>query len=235
VQSAQNKVQASHRTGKKEKLMLKEDKQRAAPTRRRFLGCAGGALGIAAAPIREEPEVVIPLSTVVATSGQEGLAEAPWKLLMEDEDLKRLVDPTAIGPSNLFLVSGSDIEGAVRATWGHFFSGRRVDQIRISQRQVHPNQPPSPKPKFWFFAYFGSSHTSPTEWAVTRVAAQRERVQVTVSRPDPKKVHARLRDDRVYMIWVPLGERSERTFTLQAYDERNRVMMMTRGVLVVES
>lgn len=209
--------------------MFKEDKQQPAPSRRVFLGCAAGALGIGAAPTREEPEEVIPLKTIVTTSGQEGLLEVPWGRILKEDDLKRFVDPTKTGPANLFLVVGRDFDTVMEATGGAFFGSPRVDRPVL-----RPGDEWNEEDRLWAFVHFGAAQSTPAEWTVTRVAVQRERVRVTVTRPDPKNL-LRVNDRRVYMIWAPFGERKEKAFTLEAYDETNRAMMMTRRVVVAKS
>lgn len=200
------------------------DQKQTNANRRRFLGCAAGALALGAAPIREEPESVIPLKTLAATSGQEGLIEFPWG--RKSDDLRRLVDPRKIGPANLFLVVGKDLDAALDATCGAFLEGASVERpvIRPGDEQTEASH-------LWAVFYFGSAQSSPSEWTVTRAAVQRGRVRVTVSRPKPDKLW-RLFDRRVYMLWVPLGERKEGACTLEAYDETNRSLMMTRRVLI---
>src|SRR5581483_10225449 len=168
----------------RDRFMPTEKNRQALTNRRRFLGCAAGALGVAAAPVREAPEEVIPLKTVYVTCGHEGIPDVPWERL-RGKDLgpdelppeMHLLSRKA-GPSNLFLVTGVDILAAVRATYGVFFEGMggRMDWVRVP-KQRDPDQPPE-RPKFWFIAHFGASHSCPTEWAVTRVATQGERVQV---------------------------------------------------------
>src|SRR5438132_1182408 len=127
--------------------------------RRRFLGCAAGALGIAAAPTREEPEEVIPLKAVYTTSSQEGLLEVPWVQFKTADQKKDELPPeirllTDAGPSNLFLVVGADILTAIRATCSAFFGGgvSRVDRVRLERSwPAAPPATPAAKPKLWFF------------------------------------------------------------------------------------
>lgn len=204
-------------------------KQIAVANRRRFLGCAAGALALGAAPIREEPEEIIPLKTVVTTSGQEDLLEVPWGRILKDEDLGRLVDPRKVGPANLFLVVGKDFDTAMDATCGAFFEG-----ISVNRPVVRPGDKRSEEDRFWAFVYLGAAQTSPSEWTVTRASLQRDQVRLMVTRPSPEK-RFRVNDYRVYMFWVPLGVRNEKTFTLAVYDETNRVMIMTRHVVLATS
>lgn len=211
--------------------MSTEGKQPTRTSRRRFLGCAAGMLGVAAAPVREAPEEVIPLSTMYATSGQRGLLEVPVERVLDGDERKqrRLFASREIGPSNLFLVVGEDMETAVEATYAVFVDGRSVDR---------PARPPGAKQKaresLWVFVYLGRAQSSPTEWVVTRVAIQGDRVRVTISRPDPKKVQYVLCDSIVYMLWAPLGNREAKGLSLEVFDEPNRETMMTRRVAVVE-
>src|SRR5947207_1065518 len=77
--------------------------------------------------------------------------------------------------------------------------------------------------------YFGTASSNPIQWKLTRVSIQNDGVRVVVSRPARKSVQF---DSRVYMFWAPLGERKGKGFTLHAYDETNRITVMTRHVVV---
>jgi hypothetical protein len=202
------------------------------PNRRRFLAAAAGATGLAAAPIREEPEQVIPLNTVVATCHyDQGVLEVPWKLFAGDDNLAQLFSPLKVGPSNLLLVTGSDIEAAVRATRNEYIGGARADVLRLP-RLAGRGEAEGGRVKLWAFFHFGAAQTGPIEWAVKRVAVRGAQVRVTVTRPTPAERARVLLDHKVYMVWVPLGEPTEKAYTLQAYDETNRVTMMTRHVMI---
>lgn len=200
------------------------------PTRRALFGCAIGGISAAAAPIREEPEEVIPLKSVVASVGQKGLLAAPQPaFLTGDNPRKRnLFLASDIGPSNLFFVTAKDIEDAMEATFRVLCDGERLDYPFFL---MSPKKEPSKN--LWAFVYFGAAQSFPAEWTVTRVSLQRDRVRVTVSRPDRSLLGNF--DERVYMFWAPLGEPKQKGYTLEAYDETNRVMLMTRRVCIPET
>ncbi len=209
--------------------MSTKPQQSGVANRRRFLGCAASALAVGAAPIWEEPEEVIPLKAVFASSGQEGMLEVPRNRFVEGENgLKRnLYRAAEIGPSNLFLVRGDEIDEVLEATWYALAQGFRLDRSVDS-----PARRKAPSKQLWAFVYFGAAQGGPPEWTVTRVAVQRDRVRVTATRPDRA---ARLGidcDEIVYMFWIPLGEPKQKAYTLQAYDETNRATIMTRYVVV---
>lgn len=204
-----------------------DDSNKVRLSRRALVGCAASALGVAAAPIREEPEEVIPLKTLVATSDQDGLLSFPWG--RKSVNLRRLVDPQKIGPSNLFLVVGKDADAAFDATCAAFLDG-----VSVERPVIRPGDERTETDHLWAVFYFGAAQSSPREWAVTRAVVQRGRVRVTVCRPKPEKLW-RLFDRRVYMLWVPLGEQKSNVYTLEAYDETNRSLMMTRRVLLPTS
>jgi hypothetical protein len=196
-------------------------------TRRRFLGCATGTLAIGAAPIREEPEEAVPLDTVFAASGQKDLLQLPQNRFVEgDNPQKRsLFRASDIGPSNLFLVAGSDITEAMEATF-FAFRGERVDS------PVAVPGPNPPSKRLWAFVYLGAAQGAPLEWAVTRVSVNRDQVRVTVARPDRAARLGFQFNMTMYLFWVPLGEPKHKAYTLQAYDETNRATLMTRYVVV---
>ena len=59
--------------------MPTEGKRPAQTNRRRFLGCAVGALGIAAAPTPKDAARKVPLDQVYAAADQSGLRRFPQK------------------------------------------------------------------------------------------------------------------------------------------------------------
>jgi hypothetical protein len=208
--------------------MPTEPKSTGGSTRRRFVGCAAAAVAIGAAPVPEEREEVIPLDTVYAAGGQNGLLKCPRNRYVEGEKPRKrsLFRAADIGPSNLFLVAGKDIDEAMEATFFAFRDGGRVD------RPVPRPGPNPPSDRLWAFVYFGAAQSSPVEWAVTRTSVQRDRVRIAVTRPDPAKRWGYTFDLGVYMFWVPLGEPKHKAYALQAYDETNRVTLMSRYVVV---
>jgi hypothetical protein len=172
------------------------------PTRRLFLGCAVGGLGIGAAPIPKDPEEVIPLRSIFATSGQKELAEISFKnALSGDEGKQRRFFGSPLGPSNLFLVFGDNIDAAIEATYSAFVYGRSVDRPVL-----RPGVSQGEHDGLWAFVLFGCAQTSPTEWKVTRVSLQRNYVRFRIVRPDPKKEKFYQFDRCSYMCWAPLGK-----------------------------
>ncbi len=175
----------------------------------------------------EELEEVIPLKTVVATPAQKGLLEAPRSRFLQGENgfKRNLFCASDVGPSNLFFVRGDDIDEVMETTLFALADGLAIDRLVVG-----PSRRKEPSKRLWAFVYFGAAQPSPPEWAITRASIQRDRVRVAVTRPEPGLGH----DFALvsYMFWVPLGERKEKAFTLQAYDETNRVTLMTRYVVV---
>lgn len=194
--------------------------------RRAFLGAAAGAFGIAAAPIREEAEEVLPLKYAYATIEQVGLLALPGGVIPSGKRFggQSLLNSKDLGPSNLFLVAGDKIADAVAATWYAFFHGFPVDRP-----VTEPGKDYRPENCVWAVFFLGAAQSEPQQWTLTRATVQGERVRMSVVLPVRL---SRVFNYRVYMFWVPLGPRKGKAITLDAYDDTNRASMMVRRVLL---
>lgn len=103
----------------------------------------------------------IPLDSIYATSDQKGLKEVS---LGEDEPHHKEMEALRRNrklTTNVFLVRGKDISGAIKATHEVFFLQRSGDLVRVPKKDEGG--------QVWLAVFFGVSGSVPPTWAVESV------------------------------------------------------------------
>jgi hypothetical protein len=167
-------------------------------------------------------ETVIPLKSLYATSGQEGLR--PVKIQQEEPygyDLGQLHrDSHGMGASNTFLVKGKDIAAAVKATRLVFTGGRRAGVPVTGERDLHSKD-------CWLVAYLGTGPSTPPPWVIESVTRKGFTIRVTYS--EPRRARS-TRDVHQSFLWVPLGPLEPGTYSLELFDSGKGQVTLQRRV-----
>ena len=161
----------------------------------------------------------IPLNSIYTTSEQKGLKAVDEALRQSSKPLEELIERSVtMGASNVFLVRGNDVAGAVQAT-RQVFTGSSVDEpVPLDQR----SEPDS----FWVVAYFGISGSGEA-WLVRSVEVTGKEVRITF-----KKGVSENNDEHPYFAWVPIGKLDPGTYTLELFDQRRQQATLVRRVVV---
>jgi hypothetical protein len=202
-----------------------------------FALAAAGALGVVsipgqpptpAAPVPAEKVRMIPLESCYATRGVSGCPHLKRVGEPYSFDLNELIRDNRAGASNVALVRGKDIAGAVKATRWIFAAGRRADT------------PVAPKPDdtkaellpLWLVAYFGMGPSDPGFGRVQAAEVRGQTVRVAFARA---RSNGEVTMDEVrYYVWVPLGQFQAGTFTLELFDADRKDVTLQRRVVVGE-
>ncbi len=165
----------------------------------------------------------IALSSIYSTNGQEGLK--PVKMRLEEpygHALQDIYREFQSGLSNVFLVRGSDITAAVKATRFALLGGRPGD-VPIDPEDGSKGAP------LWVVAYFGTMGSGPPGgWLVESVAWKGKTVRVKYLRRPSEA-----RDSHQYLVWIPLGLPEPGSYAVELFDTQKQEVTLRRGVKVV--
>jgi hypothetical protein len=169
----------------------------------------------------------IPLEAIYATNGQKGLKPV-LRLFKEPygHDLNELFRSSAMGASNLFLVRGEDLAAAVKGTRLVFTGGLPAERVVEG-----PNVPKAAP--LWAVAYLGTAGSNPPMWLVQSVVLKGPTVRVTFRKEKP--LSGSTGDVHQYFVWIPLGQGTARTYTLELFDAEQQEVVLSRRVTVAET
>jgi hypothetical protein len=170
----------------------------------------------------------IPLESCYATEGVSGcqhLRRGGGE--QYSYDLGELFRDNRAGASNVVLVRGKDIAGAVKATRWTFTAGRRADTPVLSD----PSDIASEPPPLWLVAYFGVGSSEPGFGRVQAAEVRGQTVRVAYSRARPND---QTRDVVHYYVWVPVGRAGAGTYALELFDADRKAATLLRRVAVAE-
>lgn len=197
---------------------------------------AAGAAGVVSALGQPPPKAdapveqvrTIPIDSCYATNGVSGGkhisdgSEEPYAL-----DLGELIRGNRSGASNVALVRGKDIAGAVRATRWTFATSYGAD-APVRPDPGNTNEEPLP---FWLVAYFGAGPSHPGFGQVQSAEVRGHTVRVVFRRAQANKM---TKDVCRYYIWVPLGQAETGTYALELFDADRKQVTLLRRVTVAE-
>ncbi len=185
------------------------------------LACApGGEPPVGEAPVRR-----IPLKEIYTTFDGNRLKHLPSGTA---EDWRRIYREYN-GGANVFLVSGRDIEAAVRAT-RYALTGASAP---MGDKPVPPpdsGAPPAPS-QLWLVACLGTSGSSPPLWRVSAVELAGSIVRLSYSQ---RRDGFSSMDACRYFLWVPLGQPTQGTYSLEMYDADEQQVALLRRVTVTD-
>jgi hypothetical protein len=167
------------------------------------LGCGADA---------QEKFEKIPLDRVFSTNRQEGVKEPPERKLIED--LSKLRN----GASNIFLVTGKDINEAILATRKVVSGGVPGGRMNLARPEDEHS---------WLVVYFGLGASGP-EWTIEGVERSGKTVRVRY-RTHP----VTLADSRVYYAWIPLGVPQFGKYQLEMWDDDAGEKTLSRTYVVL--
>lgn len=183
-----------------------------------LLACASGA----GPPGEEPPAKQIPLGEVYANFDGKGLKHLPAEVIKDLGQISR----DHRGPSNLFLVSGRDIEAAVKAT-RHALTGASAP---IEDKVISPPGGDAPSAPLWLVAYLGAAWSSPPAWRVHAIERTGETIRLTYSKMSGHNFHSA--DIHIFLVWAPLGQPPRGMCSLELYDMDRQQVTLIRRVTV---
>jgi len=195
---------------------------------------AAGALGVASAPGQPPPKSnppaekvrMIPLESCYATEGVSGCPHVKRVDEPYSFDLNELIRNNRTGASNVALVRGKDIAGAVKATRWTFAASHRAD-IPVPP---NPGDTKADSMPLWLVAYFGMGPSNP---GFGRVQAAEVRGQtVRVAYALARSAAGATQDEVHYYLWVPLRQAGAGTYTLELFDANGKDVTLLRRVAV---
>jgi hypothetical protein len=158
----------------------------------------------------------IPLSEIYATSDQKGLRGSPYSAR------SWLHEFAGVGASNVFLVCGNDINGAVGATSLVIRGGRPADIPALPHDGTGAN-------RYWLVAYLGVAGSDPPAWLVRSADVSGKTIRLRYHVP---RRGASTSDCHPYFVWVPIGELQRGIYTLQLIDTDTNEAHLSRRVTV---
>ena len=176
----------------------------------------------------------IPLESSYSTSGQKGLRLVGSGYFLQDDGTKKYLEPCgseleaisreagSVGASNVFLVRGNDIAGAVRATRWVFTGGRSADVSTLADAEA--KQAP-----VWAVVYFGRAPSEPPVWLIRAVELKAKTMRVTFL-----KRQGDVRESQQYFAWIPLGNVEPGVYTLELFDAEKKDAVLVRRVTIPE-
>jgi hypothetical protein len=202
---------------------------------RAFALLAVGAFGVASAPGQQPPKTdppaekvrTIPLESCYATEGVSGCPHLKRVGEPYSFDLNELIRNNRTGASNVALVGGKDIAGAVKATRWTFAASHRAD-VPVRPNSSDAKAEPLP---LWLVAYFGMGPSNPGFGRVQAAEVRGRTVRVVYSRAPSNTATD---DDVHYYVWVPLGQAQAGIYTLELFDADRKDVTLLRRVAVAE-
>ncbi len=185
------------------------------------------ALGCGQAGTEEKPGT-IPLRSIYSTTDQEGVQTVP-----ESKDSRQFSERLG-GASNVFLVRGDDIAGAMNATRLVVTPGQSIDAPPYPQDGAKTGN-------VWLFVYFGKRPSNPRAFEIESVERKDNAVRLTFHKAkylqrqtDPNWPFAATTDSRIYLAFVPLGKLKPSVYTLELYDRDEGEVTLMRRVNVTD-
>jgi len=164
----------------------------------------------------------IPLREIYTTSDQEGTKKVPGQGGdVAAKHLQAILETQGLmGASNAFLARGKDIGTAVRATRAVFVFGHSAD--------VPADRVDGPKEKqHWVVAYFGVGGVG-SRWVIRSVSRNGDRFRITFGKGRIAEVSV----SQQYFAWIPVGELSPGTYSIELFDAENKQLSLSRTVTV---
>jgi hypothetical protein len=196
--------------------------------RRRFLACAAGALGVAAAPTPKDAVRKVPLDQVYASVNQSGLGRFPritdWKEKVTAEWVTDIFKSVARnGSSNAFLVCGEGIEEAIGSTHRVLCCGADADTA-YSEKDA-------PRP-VWLAVFLGRAQMSPLEWTIEAVTVEGRQIRLTYRPRDRTEEVGVVPWLCSYDYWAPLPKLTPGVHAVELYDADAKAVTLSRRVKV---
>lgn len=171
---------------------------------------------------------LIPLHSVVTTSGQNGLigATAGYRDGKPVEEfgplLRQILDANHFnGASNAFLVDAPSINDAMSASVGVLVGGRSA---LVPATLDMPN---APRGNHWLVVYLGVAGSGPVNWVLDSVSVETGRVQFNYHQ---HATGAETADINAYYYWVPLGKLDDGVCKLELYETGLKDVTLSRRV-----
>lgn len=125
-----------------------------------------------------------------------------------------------LGASTIFLVRGTNITEAIKATRWVMTGGRSADDATASDDK-------NKQANLWVAVYMGVSGSSPPAWALEGVTVATNTVSVRVVR---RKGASETKDMHPYWYWVPLNRNETGLYRLELTDAGSREVLLMRRV-----
>jgi hypothetical protein len=175
----------------------------------------------------------VPLESVYSTSGQKELKHMTAAFRHKEDGDRDYIEPygwnleqinrlSQLGCSNVFLVRGKDIAGAVKSTrW--LYMGTGSGDVPVFADEESKAAP------LWAVAFFGVSGSNPPAWLVQSVERKGKTVRISyVTRT------AATHDQHRYFLWVPIGTLEAGTYTFELFDVEKKEVTLLRRCRVTE-